>query len=156
MNLDEMAIAMVDCAISVGQVALRADASTPTGDLRAALRRMAHDRGERDRTGMLGDVLILARADADLWQQPESSCEQGSPYPTSRTFSTNCHLIDPASPTPNKESGQTSGAHPDRWRRPRLPVADQSGSPQSTNWSMATSDQCAPQALSTGGQARPA
>jgi hypothetical protein len=70
MNVDEVAAAVMARVIDRGQVAMRTDSSTPVRELRGAVRRLARETGIGVRTGMLEDVLVIARTDAALWNEP--------------------------------------------------------------------------------------
>jgi hypothetical protein len=70
MNVDEVAAAVMARVIERGQVAMRTDSTTPVQELRDAVRRIAREVGIGVRTGMLEDVLVIARVDAALWDDP--------------------------------------------------------------------------------------
>ncbi|MFJ4159796.1 hypothetical protein [Microbacterium testaceum] len=63
----DLASRLLDRAVAHGQAVVRCDASTPSDDVREHVRALARAQGLRVRTGMLDDVLVVARADADLW-----------------------------------------------------------------------------------------
>lgn len=52
------------------QTAPRTEASTPTAAPRQQIRRVARSRYLHVRTAILHGVLLLARTDAELWEQP--------------------------------------------------------------------------------------
>ncbi|MFJ7288472.1 hypothetical protein ACQXVK_03955 [Curtobacterium sp. AB451] len=68
MDVERVAAELVDRADERGQGVLRTDASTPIGELRAAVRAVARSRGTRIRTGMVDDVLAVVTVGAALWQ----------------------------------------------------------------------------------------
>jgi hypothetical protein len=70
MDVDDVATAAMVRVVDRGQVAMRTDASTPVRELRGAIRRIAREAGIGVRTGMLEDVLVIARVDAAPWDEP--------------------------------------------------------------------------------------
>ena len=66
MDVDRVAAELVDRAVERGQGVLRTDASTPVGELRAAVRAVARSRGTRVRTGMVDDVLAVSEMRSEL------------------------------------------------------------------------------------------
>jgi hypothetical protein len=91
MDVQELAARVLNQADVTGQSAVRTDSSTPIGELRSEIRRIARARGLRIRTGMLhghghghgdgdgdgdGDVLVVVRVDAALWDEPTAIMRQ--------------------------------------------------------------------------------
>lgn len=70
MNVDAVAGLMLERAIGCECCVMRCDATTPVDEIRACIRQYARDRHIRIRTGMIDDVLAVARLDAALWTQP--------------------------------------------------------------------------------------
>ncbi|WP_150955014.1 hypothetical protein [Microbacterium testaceum] len=66
-SADDLAAQLYVRAVARGQAVVRCDASTPVADIRESVRARAKADGIRVRTGMMQDVLVVARADADLW-----------------------------------------------------------------------------------------
>ncbi|MEN0084650.1 MAG: hypothetical protein AAGC66_07770 [Leifsonia sp.] len=73
--MDPHAIAaeLLDRAVHDQQAVMRCDLSTPIEAIRAEVRRLARDRSIAIRTGMIGEVLAVVKADASLWSQPVST-----------------------------------------------------------------------------------
>ncbi|RFA09735.1 hypothetical protein B7R54_11350 [Subtercola boreus] len=71
MRTDDLARHLLDRAASDEQVAHRIRAGDDVPRLRAEIRRLARERGIRIRTSILGDVLgdvlVVVRADAAIW-----------------------------------------------------------------------------------------
>lgn len=72
-SIDELAGALLAGAQARGQAVVRCDASIPVDELRAKVRTRARDAGLPVRTGMIDDVLAVARTDAELWTDDTST-----------------------------------------------------------------------------------
>lgn len=66
-SADDLAHALFARAQAHGQAVVRCDASVSVDRVRARVRALARDAAVPVRTGMIGDVLAVARADAALW-----------------------------------------------------------------------------------------
>lgn len=66
-SVDDLAQGLLARAIARGQAVVRCDASIPVEPVRARVRGLARDAGVTVRTGMVEDVLAVARSDAELW-----------------------------------------------------------------------------------------
>lgn len=66
-SADDLALALFERAHAHGQAVVRCDASVPVDRVRVRIRALARDAAVPIRTGMIDDVLAVARADASLW-----------------------------------------------------------------------------------------
>lgn len=86
MDVEQIAAELLERAAERGQAVMRCNNSTLTDELRAAIRRLAGQRNIGVRTGLIGDVLAVILADADLWDEPVSVMRDKLPTPA--TFNT--------------------------------------------------------------------
>lgn len=70
MDVTDVAARLLERAIERGQAVLRCDHTTPVDALRSSVRAAAAAQNVHVRTGMVGDVLAVALADAALWDAP--------------------------------------------------------------------------------------
>lgn len=70
MNVDAVARLLLERAIGCECCVMRCDDTTPVDEIRDSSRQAARQRHVRIRTGMVDDVLAVARLDAALWTQP--------------------------------------------------------------------------------------
>ncbi|MDN4613830.1 hypothetical protein P5G50_05130 [Leifsonia sp. F6_8S_P_1B] len=70
MDPHDLAAGLLDRAVADQQASHRVGAGIDVPAVRAEVRRLARERGVRIRTGIVGDALVVVRADADLWHEP--------------------------------------------------------------------------------------
>ncbi|QKS21406.1 hypothetical protein HUN58_16985 [Curtobacterium sp. Csp1] len=81
MDVDSTARALLERAVTLGQAVIRTDDSTPLRALRAAVRAAARASGASVRTGMVAEVLVVARTDAPLWSSSASEMRRALAAP---------------------------------------------------------------------------
>lgn len=57
-------------AMKKQQASIRVDTNTPVAALRAEIRALARRHQVLIRTGLIDDVLVVVRADAEVWHEP--------------------------------------------------------------------------------------
>jgi hypothetical protein len=70
MEAERLASALLKTAVAEQQAAHRIAPGDDVAAVRQAVRRLARGRGVRIRTGVVGDALVVVRADADVWHEP--------------------------------------------------------------------------------------
>ncbi|MEH3154623.1 MAG: hypothetical protein PGN29_04515 [Gordonia paraffinivorans] len=76
MDVDAVSAALLRTAIRDQQASRRMDPGDPVAELRATVRALARAGGVRIRTGMVDDVLVVVRADADVWHESASQMRE--------------------------------------------------------------------------------
>ena len=69
MDAQQLAGTMLERAIVEQQAAHRIAPEDDVSAVREQVRRLARERGVRIRTGVVGDALVVVRADADVWHE---------------------------------------------------------------------------------------
>lgn len=84
MDIEAIAVQLVELASTRGQAVLRCDSTTPLDQLRSKVREVAGSQGVRIRTGVVDGVLTVVRADADLWHDPVAEMRRKLEAPSVR------------------------------------------------------------------------
>lgn len=82
MDIEAIAVRLVELASSRGQAVLRYDNTTPLDQLRSKVREVARSQDVQIRTGVVDGVLTVVRADADLWREPVAEMRRKLEAPT--------------------------------------------------------------------------
>ncbi|MGH1549650.1 hypothetical protein ACRAWB_10955 [Leifsonia poae] len=69
MDAKRLAGTMLETAVAEQQAAHRIAPGDDVPAVRAEVRRLARERGVRIRTGIVGDALVVVRADAEVWHE---------------------------------------------------------------------------------------